>query len=222
MLVFGHSGIPVIFFPPINGRYFHAKDNNLIGSVSFFVDNGLVKIYCPDCIDNFSWRNYTIPPAERVKLNLAYENTILYDVLEFAKHETEKEKVVLAGSGFGGYHAANMAFKMPDKVSNLFCLSGEYDIKPYIYGYYDDDCYFSNPPDYLPNLEDNWYLQNIKTMGIILGTGSEDIRLGENIRLSNILSIKGISHWLDKREGFGHDWFWWNQLFPQYLSMIKE
>jgi esterase/lipase superfamily enzyme len=222
MLVFGHSGFPVILFPTAKGRYFQAKDNGLIESASFFLDCGLIKIYTPDSFDQSSWYNFSAPPYERVKAQMAYENSILLDVIDFARHETEKDKVILAGCDFGAYHAANISFRHPDIVSHLFCMSGIFDIKQFIYGYYDDDCYFNNPPDYMTNLEDDWYLSRIRKIAIALGTGQNDSKLGENIRLSNILSRKGISHWLDNRQGFGNDWFWWKQLFPHYLSLIKE
>lgn len=222
MLVFGHSGIPVVLFPTSRGRYYQAKDQKLIESAAFFLECGLVKIYTPDSFDESSWFNYSIAPDERVKAHIAYENTILLDVIEFAKYETQRDKVVLAGCSFGGYHAANIAFRYPDKVSHLFCMSGAYDIKRFIYGYYDDDCYFNNPTDYMPNLEDEWFLNHIRKIGIALGTGDHDSYLSDNIRLSNILNNKGISHWLDNRPGFGHDWFWWRQLFPHYLSLIKR
>lgn len=222
LLVFGHSGIPVVFFPPAKGRYFDAKDNGLINSAAYFIENGTMKIYCPDTVDRQSWYNYSIQPEERVKLHTAYENTILFDVIDFAMHETEREKVILAGCNFGAYHAANIAFRYPEKVSHLLCMSGFYNIKQFIYGFYNDDCYFNNPPDYMRNLSDNWYIEHINNIGIILGAGSNDFCLSNNLELSGILNSIGISHWLDNRPGFGHDWFWWKQLFPHYLSLIKE
>jgi esterase/lipase superfamily enzyme len=100
-------------------------------------------------------------------------------------------------------------------------LGGAYDIKQFIMGYYDDNCYFNNPPDYLPNLNDEWYLNKIRNMGIILGTGEKDICLQDNINLSGILKCKGIEHWLDVRQGAIHDWPWWREMFPEYLSQIR-
>jgi esterase/lipase superfamily enzyme len=72
----------------------------------------------------------------------------------------------------------------------------------------------------MPNLNDEWYLERIKKMGIVLGTGEWDICLDENKRMSGILSSKGIPHWLDIRQGTGHDWPWWKEMFPLYLSKI--
>lgn len=222
MLVYGISGFPVILFPTSGGRYFEAKDRGLVESAKHLINSGQIKIYCPDSINNFSWYNNTILPAERVVNHIEYENLILKDVFEFAVHETGFNKVAVAGCSFGGYHAANLAFRHPDRISYLFTMGGAFDIKRFISGYYDDNCYFNNPPDYMPNLNDEWYLKNLNEMGIILGTGEYDFCLGENKIISDILNNKWIPHWLDVRSGTGHDWVWWKEMFPQYLNKINN
>lgn len=220
MLVFGHSGFPIILFPTSCSRYYDTKDHGLIESAAEFIDSGKIKIYCPDEIDGQSWYNYSISPADRVKTHMAYERIILHDVIEFAKYETESKTVGVAGASFGGYHALNIAFKYPDKVSLLISMSGSFDIKPHIYGYYDDNCYFNNPVDYISNLKEDWYLDRIKKMKIILGTGDEDFALEENKYMSLILSQKEIPHTLDIRSNVSHEWLFWRQMFPEYLSNI--
>lgn len=222
MLVFGHDGYPVILFPTSKGNFHENKDFGMIGAAERLINEGKIKIYCPDSIDSESWYNYSIHPADRVKSHMGYEHVILYDVIEFAKHETGREKVGLAGCSLGGYHAANIAFRHPGKIGYLFSMGGCFDIKQFISGYYDDNCYFNNPPDYLPNLEDKWFLDRIREMGIILGTGEWDMCLDENKRLSNILNQKGLDHWLDVRAGAGHDWQWWREMFSDYIEKIHE
>lgn len=222
MLVFGHSGFPVIVFPTSGGRYFEAKDRGLIESAKDLINSGRIKIYCPDSVNTYSWYNNQIHPADRVKTHIGYENLILNDVIEFAKYDTDFSKVAVAGCSFGGYHSANIAFRHPDKISYLFSMGGAFDIKRFIYGHYDDNCYFNNPPDYLDNLNDDWYLKNLNQMGIILGTGEYDFCLGENKRISDILNNKWIPHWLDIRPGAGHDWNWWKEMFVEYLGKIKN
>ena len=181
---------------------------------------GKIKIYCPDGIDGESWYNYGIHPADRVKTHMAYERLILNDVIEFAKFETDSPNVCLAGCDFGSYHAANIAFRHPDKIGYLFTMGGAYDIKQFIMGYYDENCYFNNPPDYLQNLTDPWYLDQIKKMQIVLGTGEWDNSLQDNKHLSSILFSKGIDHLLDIRGLAGHDWNSWKEAFSIYLSTI--
>ena len=128
----------------------------------------------------------------------------------------------MGGCGFGGYHAANFAFKHPDKADGIICMGAFFDIKRFIYGYYDDNCYFNNPPDYMPNLEDPWYLDKIKEMNIILGTGEWDENLNENKRMSGILNQKGIPHLLDIRQAAGNDWGWQREIFPEYVKIITR
>ena len=220
MLVFGDSGFPVILFPPNNKRYYDAKDNGLVAAAADLINGNKIKLYCPDSIDSESWYNFNAQPNERVFNHIAYENSILFDVIAFAQHETEEEKVILAGCDFGGYHAANIAFKHPDKVSSLMTMGGFFNIKQFIFGYYDTDCYFNNPPDYLPNLNDLWYLEKINEMKIILGTGEFDGALNENKHLSELLSQKGIKHWLNIRSKVTHDWKSWHSMFYDYLSVF--
>ncbi len=222
MLTFGYSGLPLIVFPTSGGRYYEAKDRGLINSVADFINNGSLMIFCPDSVNNESWYNYTAHPSERVKRHIEYEKAILSEVIEYALHETNFNKVNVCGCSFGGYHAANLAFKYPDKISGLFTMGGAFDIKRFIYGYYDDNCYFNNPPDYLPNLFDDWYLRRIKKIKIILGTGDADFCLSENLRLSEILKSKKINHQLDVRTFTGHDWQWWKQMFRDYLIKFLD
>ncbi len=58
-------------------------------------------------------------------------------------------------------------------------------------------------------------------MGIVLGTGDNDICLEENKILSKILNYKQIPHWLDLRKNTGHDWKWWKEMFVEYLNKIE-
>jgi esterase/lipase superfamily enzyme len=90
-------------------------------------------------------------------------------------------------------------------------------MKQFLDGYYDDNVYYNNPPDFIPN-DNNPELWN---MGIVLGTAEFDSCLDDNIRLSGILSKKNIQHWLDIRHNANHDWPIWKEMFPHYLSLIK-
>ena len=218
MLVFGHSGLPIILFPPAKGKYYDCKDNGLINSAAEFIEEGRVRIYCPDTIDGESWFNFNIHPADRVKTHIAYEKVILNDVTGFAKYESNLEKLGIAGCAFGAYHALNTAFKYPYEFSALICMSGAFNIQPFIFGYYDDNCYFNNPPDYLPGLEDGWYLDNIRSMKIILGARKNDHCLQDNKKMSEILNNKSIIHQLEIMQGGGLNWEQWNRMLPLFLS----
>lgn len=217
MLVFGHKGFPVILIPPGKGRYFDAKDQGIIDSVSSLLNSGYIKIYCPDTIDHQSFLNSGINPFNRIKTHNAYESVLLFDVLAFARYETGINKVAMAGMGLGAYHCLNTAFRNPERVSYILSMGGFFDIKRFLDGFYDDNVYFNNPVDYLPGLNDPWYLNRIKQMSIKLDTGEWDHNLQENYHFSEILSAKSIEHNLNIRQNTGHDWHWWREMFAEYM-----
>ena len=176
-----------------------------------------MKIYCPDTIDDRSWYDKGISPADRARNYTWYDKMLLDELVPWAMHETGVGKVVMAGCSFGGYHAANFAFKHPEKVAHLFTMGGAFDIKIFTDGFYNDDVFYNNPVDFLPgsNQPELWQ------MNIILGTSEYDICKEYNIQLSNILAQKNINHWLDIRPNASHDWPIWREMFPHYLSTIK-
>jgi esterase/lipase superfamily enzyme len=147
--------------------------------------------------------------------HLAYENVIVHDVFDFARREGSTPRVGISGASLGAYHAANIAFKHPDAVSHLISLSGAFDISDFFGGYHDDNIYFNSPYEYLQNMSDPWKFGH---MNIILGTGEWDNTRHESMRMSAILNSKGIRHWLDDRRWCGHDWNYWRDMMPYYLS----
>ncbi len=214
MLVFGHGGRPVILFPTSMGKYYQNKDFKLVESVAWFVENGHIKIYCPDSVDEESWYNKGIHPADRVRRHMQYDAYIRHEVLPRALQETGHSRVITAGASFGAYHATNFGFRYPRLTSHVFNMGGAYDIKARLDGYYDDNAYYHNPVDFIPGLSD----EAIYHMGVVLGVGEHDFCLDDNHRLSDILARKGMHHWLDVVPGGNHDWPVWRGMFPRYLG----
>jgi esterase/lipase superfamily enzyme len=133
------------------GHFNENKDFKLIDSVNWFLDEGLVKIYCVDGIDEMSWYNKNIHPADRVRNHIWYDLMLLRGAwCPLAQHETGVRRVATAGCSFGGYHATNFAFKHPEVVKYVFNMGAAFDIKDQLDGYYDDNVYFNNPLDFIP------------------------------------------------------------------------
>ena len=216
-LAFGTRGYPVILFPTSMGSYYENKDFKLIDSVAWFLDEGLVKIYCPDGIDSLSWYNRNIHPAQRVMNHIWYDKYLLEELVPLMQRETGVHRVATAGCSFGGYHACNFGFRHPEVVKYIFNMGAAFDIKDQVDGYYDDNVYFNNPPDFLANAQNPFF----HDMFVVLGTGTHDMCWDANEKLAAILRNKGISHWLDVRQGANHDWPVWREMFPHYLSLIR-
>lgn len=217
VLSFGHAGYPVILFPTSMGRYYENKDFKLIDSVSWYLDQGLIKIYCPDGIDMVSWYNKHIHPADRVKNHIWYDDMLLHELIPLAQRETGVGRVATAGCSFGGYHATNFAFRHPEVVKYVFNMGAAFDIRSQLDGFYNDDVYFNNPMDYMPGANNSFYYD----MMVVLGTGTHDMCWEANEKMAEILRAKGIPHWLDVRQNAPHDWPVWREMFPHYLSLIR-
>ena len=217
VLSFGTRGYPVILFPTSRGHYYENKDFKLIDSVNWFLDEGLVKIYCVDGIDEMSWYNKNIHPADRARNHQWYDQMLYYELVPLAQRETGVGRVATAGCSFGGYHATNFAFRHPEVVKYVFNMGAAFDIRDQVDGHYDDQVYFNNPMDFLPSAQNDFFYD----MFVVLGTGTKDMCWNANERMAEILRNKGINHWLDVRQNAEHDWPVWREMFPHYLSLIR-
>ncbi|MEM8523967.1 MAG: alpha/beta fold hydrolase [Bacteroidota bacterium] len=218
MMVFGDRGYPVVLFPTTMGRYFECKDQGLIKSAEWFINEGLVQIYCPNSVNEHSWYNRQIHPADKVRNHTYYDKMVLEEIVDKIRWNTGTGKVAMAGPSFGAYQALNFAFRHPDRVSHLFAMSGKFDIGSFMDGYHDDNVYFNNPIEYIHGLND----PNIWNMNIVLGTSEWDICLEFSQDMSRRLNEKNINHWLDIRGWKEHDWPLWQEMFPHYLSLIHK
>lgn len=216
MLVFGHWGYPVLLFPTSFGRYYQNKDFGLIESVRWFVENGKIRIYCIDSIDTDSWYAKHLHPSVRIRNHIWYDKMLHEELLPRMQREGSVHKIAVGGCSFGGYHALNFAFRHPDVVSHLWTMGAAFDIRSFLDGYYDDNVYFNNPPDYMPNAHNDEFYR----MKIVLGTSKDDFCKESNIQMSHILNRKGMQHWLDIRPWGAHDWPVWKEQFPHYVSVM--
>src|SRR5690606_19713878 len=103
---------------------------------------GRFKIYCIDAIDADSWYAKHLEPRQRVLNYVQYEKFIHYELIPAIQQECNSDGIALAGCSFGGYHAANVAFRHPEQVAHLICMSGVFDLKRFMEEYYDDNFYF--------------------------------------------------------------------------------
>jgi esterase/lipase superfamily enzyme len=220
LLVLGHAGHPLLVFPTSMGRFFDYEDRQMIQIIASQYANGRLQAFCVDSVDAESWYNKAIHPRERVLRHMQYLKYLTEEIIPFIRARNPSPQLTLTGCSFGGYHAANLALRYPDLVTGCVSMGGAFDIHQFLNGYYDENCYFNCPPDFLPDLNDEWYLSRYRNrIRFVLATGETDICLDENRRLSRILASKDIPHWLDVwGDGTGHDWPWWQQMAVKFLA----
>ena len=216
--LFGHAGTPLLVFPTSMGRFYQYADMGMIHAVAHKYERGEIQAFCVDSVDAESWYNRGIPPRDRVLRHIQYEQYLLHEVLPFIRSRNPSPQLAVHGCSFGGYHCVNFALRHPDIVAHCLSFGGAFDIKQFLDGYYDENCYYNNPPDFLPNLNDGWYWDRYQQIKFVLATGERDICLEENRRMAGIMSAKSIPHWLDIwGDGTGHDWPWWQQMAVKFL-----
>ena len=218
LLAFGHAGTPVVTFPTSRNRFFEYENNGMIQALTPKIDVGELQIFCVDGIDNGSWYNKSIHPHDRVQRQVAFEEYILLEVLPFIKGVNGGQKITTTGCSLGGYQAMNLSLRHPDVISACITMSGSFDMKPFMDGYYDDDFYFNNPVDYLPGTSDPWFLNLYRQIRFVVAAGDADICLGESSKMAHILEAKDIPVTLDVWSGGEfHDWPLWRKMAVKFL-----
>ncbi len=190
--VFGKSGTPVILLNNTD-----EPEISLMNALSFQLKNEHNQIFCLTLGNDEVLNNQNIQPDIRLIKNNQLECYLIDEVVPRIHQENTNSFVILAGLGLGAYYAANFAFKHPDHFRKLIAISGKYDIRSFFQPFYNEDIYYNNPMDYLPNLTEKRFLNSIVKMDIRFAVGNEDPNLEETYRICNILQQKSISYQLD-------------------------
>ena len=218
LLAYGHAGLPVVVFPTSRGRFFEYENSGMIHELAPKIELGHLQVFCVDSVDSDSWYNRRIHPRDRVRAQLAYEDYVLSELVPLIKGVNGAQQICTTGCSLGAYQALNFALRHPDLASGCISMSGSFDMKRFMDGYYDEDFYFNNPVDYIPNMNNSWFLERYQRMRLVLAAGDWDICLGENFRMAEILGKKGIPHWLDVwTGGERHDWPLWQRMAVKFF-----
>lgn len=223
---YGHYGQPVLMLPTAAADFLEYERFRLIDAVSPFVNDGKVKLYSVNSVNNRALLNRQASGQEKIWWLKQYDEYITQEVLPLIRNDCNDQNIkpFVTGISLGAYLAGNIFFKHPDLFAGAILLSGSYDIRNFLNGYYDEDVYFNNPVDYLPKLDDDYHLPILQHGGrqIIIFSGQGAFEDADRSRrLSGILHSKGIPHWLDIwGHDVKHDWEWWLKAMPQYFGKL--
>lgn len=217
-LVFGHDGLPIIVFPTSCGRFFQFEDEGMVSAIEHKIDRGEIQLFCVDSVDSESWYAQDVDARWRIARHMQYERYIIDELLPHIRSRNWHQKVAMVGCSFGGFHAASMALRHPDKINAMLSMGGAFDISRFLRGHYDEDCYYTLPTHFLPHLNDHWFLDQMRHNTYVLATGEHDMCWNENEKLAGILRAKRIPVRLDVwNDNVGHDWLWWRRMLQTYL-----
>src|SRR5918994_1998984 len=137
--VYGHWGAPYIVFPTSGGDEWEFERQSVIDALAGHIEAGRAKLYCVNVNHGDSFANRGAHPLHRSWMQRQYDAYIRQEVIPFVRHHCRSDDVGVwtMGASLGAYHAANTLLKYPDVVKRCYALSGVYDMKRSMDGFYD-------------------------------------------------------------------------------------
>src|ERR1700744_3375774 len=87
LLVFGHAGDPILFFPTRTARFYDYEDWLVIDALKKKIESGSIQVWCLDSVDKDSLYCKSITPAERIRKHLLYEKYVLEEVIDLVQQK---------------------------------------------------------------------------------------------------------------------------------------
>lgn len=221
--IFGHYGKPMIVFPCAGGSFHEFEDFGMLETVRNEVNDGKLKIFCVGSLDNQSLLKKDGHLGDNIYRHEAYDKYIVNEVVPFIREHCKGDwKIALTGNSMGGYHSVNFLLKHPDVFDACIALAGVYDLRHLTGDYYDTNVYYNSPVDYLPGLNDPWFVDQIRQAKIIICSGQGAWEYPEDAkRMKAIFESKNIPAWVDLwGHDVNHDWPWWKIMLPHFLPHI--
>lgn len=216
--IYGAGGTPVLAFPTRGKSCEQWEKREMTEALSLQLDEGFNQLFCVDSVDEESLLNDHIDASKRIVRHVQYESFIIEEVIPFIRTINRVQYLIAAGVDLGGYHALNFALKYPKQFGKAIGISGIYDIKHFLDDFYSDNVYYNNPVDYMPNLNKQTLLQQIREVDYRIVSFSHDQRKGEAEQMSNVLRMKFVEHKLDIWDLDETDeWELWKQMIKTHI-----
>ena len=222
IVAYGHYGEALLLFPSAAADFLEYERFYLIDAIKPQIEAGKFKVYSINSINSESWLNDTMHPRDKAIRHQQFNQYVIDEVVPHIHRDCDGEvPIITSGVSLGALHSVNTFLRRPDIFEGTIGKSGIYDLKAYSKGYYDEDCYFNSPVDYMPNLDDAYWLDQLKAkkhLHLVSGRGAyEDPSASEE--LGRILDAKGIPNEVDLWGTEGtHDWPTWRAMLPFYLE----
>lgn len=224
--IYGHYGPALIVFPCQDKQSDDFYNNGMIDRLSYYLDNGLIKLYCLDSNDDETVSSNNPDKGYRSYKLEMYHQYVINEVLPFVINKQGGDNnIYLTGLSMGASHALNHFLRRPELFSGCIAISGEYEISRFFDHFVDENIYNNSPVLYLGNMnQDHPYIPiyNSKKVFIEVGDGDyEWLVKDSNIALANICASKGINfsfNFWDKSSV--HDWSSWLYSLPYFIDKI--
>jgi esterase/lipase superfamily enzyme len=218
---YGHYGFALLMIPTAAADYLEYERFQLIDTLQPLIDQGRMKVFSIDSINNESWMNREMEAAHKAIRHNQFNEYVFHEVIPFIRNHCSPETPIFTcGASFGALHAMNLFLKRPDLLQGAVSMSGVYDLTEYSRGFFDEQVYYNSPQHYIPNLTDHEILERQRKGRIIIATGSGNYEDPDaNRRFSEVLNSKSIPHTLDIwGHDIHHDWPTWRRMLPHLIE----
>lgn len=218
MAIYGDSGTPILALPTRGAQCGQWEEYGMTETISLQLKKGYNQLFCIDSIDKESLLNEDIEPANRIVRHRQYESYVIEEVIPFIRKQNSIDYIIIAGVDLGGYHAINLGLKHPKEFGKAIGMSGIYDIRPFMDDFFNDSIYYNSPIDYIPNLNKQPLLNEIRQVDFRLASYKHDKRKDSASKMSDILRMKFIEHKLDIWDVEETDeWSLWSQMLKTHI-----
>ena len=222
---YGHGGVPVLFIPCQDGRFFDFENFNMTDTWSPWLESGAVTVLAIDTVDKETYSDALTPAYDRIRRHEAWIRYIIDEAIPMLADRCGRGDVITFGCSLGATHALNLFLRFPDSVRGTLSISGIYDSN-YGFGDYMDELVYNNSPvHYMANMPaDHPYIQKYNSgKGIVcVGTGAWEMP-DTAFALRDIFEQKDIRIWVDIwGDDVNHDWPWWHKMVEYFVPKLLE
>src|SRR4029078_2474531 len=138
LVAYGHTGYPLLMFPTAAADYLEYERFHLVDAISPHIERGQIRAYSINSVNRYSLLNDQMPAHLKAELLTQYDRYITDEVLPLIRKDAGQGVVrpLTTGASLGAFLAANTYFKHPDVFRGTIAMSGSYDIKSYLHGYF--------------------------------------------------------------------------------------
>lgn len=218
----GDRGKPVLLFPTAGGDFLECERFLMIRMLTPLIEAGRIRVYACGSVSGDGWLDGDARPGHKAWLQARFDAYLAKELVPFIRHELGDAAIRLIGAGasLGGYNAVNAGLKHPDLFWLSIGMSGTYDFDRWMSGHRDDNYYFNQPFQYLPNLPEGPQMDWLRKSFFLVASGQGKWEApAESVLMGEIMKAKQIPHHVELwGYDVDHDWPTWRTMLPMFLD----
>src|SRR6478672_9032328 len=103
--VYGSYGFALLLVPTAAADYLEYERFQLMDHIAAFIDQGKVRVFSIDSINNESWLNNYMQPVDKAIRHQQWNSYVFDEVVPFIRNNSSQETpIIVCGASFGALH----------------------------------------------------------------------------------------------------------------------